>query len=92
MSDETAALTLADLEYELPDELIAQTPAEPRDASRLLVERRSTGALEDRIFSELPSLLRAATCWCATTRASSRRAASSTGRPAGASKCCSSAR
>ena len=58
MRDETAGLTLADLEYELPDELIAQTPAEPRDASRLLVERRSTGALEDRVFSELPSLLR----------------------------------
>ena len=58
MSDETAGLTLADLEYELPDELIAQTPVEPRDASRLLVERRATGALEDRVFSELPSLLR----------------------------------
>ena len=58
MSDESAGLTLADLEYELPDELIAQTPAEPRDASRLLVERRSTGALEDHVFSELPSLLR----------------------------------
>ena len=58
MRGETAALTLADLEYELPDELIAQTPAEPRDTSRLLVERRSTGALEDRSFSDLPSLLR----------------------------------
>ena len=58
MSDETAALTLADLEYELPDDLIAQTPAEPRDASRLLVARRATGALEDHVFSELPSLLR----------------------------------
>jgi S-adenosylmethionine:tRNA ribosyltransferase-isomerase len=58
VSDETAGLTLADLEYELPDELIAQTPLEPRDASRLLVERRATGALEDHVFSELPSLLR----------------------------------
>ena len=57
MSDETAGLSPADLEYELPDELIAQTPAEPRDASRLLVMRRSTGALEDHVFSELPSLL-----------------------------------
>jgi S-adenosylmethionine:tRNA ribosyltransferase-isomerase len=54
----TAGLTLADLEYELPDELIAQTPAEPRDTSRLLVERRSTGVLEDRSFSDLPLLLR----------------------------------
>ena len=58
MSDESVGLTLADLEYELPDELIAQTPAEPRDASRLLVQRRATGALEDHLFAELPALLR----------------------------------
>jgi S-adenosylmethionine:tRNA ribosyltransferase-isomerase len=43
----------------LPEELIAQSPAEPRDASRLLVARRAGGALEDRAFHELPSLLRA---------------------------------
>ena len=53
------ALKLSDLDYELPDELIAQTPVEPRDASRLLVARRETGALEDRVFSDLPGLLRA---------------------------------
>ncbi len=58
MSDETTGLTPADLEYELPVELIAQTPAEPRDSSRLLVIGRSSGAIEDRVFSELPSLLR----------------------------------
>jgi S-adenosylmethionine:tRNA ribosyltransferase-isomerase len=58
VSDEPAAITLADLEYELPDDLIAQTPAEPRDASRLLVARRASGALEDHVFSELPALLR----------------------------------
>jgi S-adenosylmethionine:tRNA ribosyltransferase-isomerase len=54
-----ARLSLADLEYELPEELIAQAPAEPRDASRLLVLRRASGALEDRVFAELPRLLRA---------------------------------
>jgi len=54
-----ADLRLSDLDYELPDELIAQTPADPRDASRLLVARRDTGALEDRVFSDLPDLLRA---------------------------------
>ena len=54
-----AALRLSDLDYELPDDLVAQTPAEPRDASRLLVARRETGALEDRVFSELPEFLRA---------------------------------
>jgi S-adenosylmethionine:tRNA ribosyltransferase-isomerase len=47
----------ARLDYELPEELIAQHPVEPRDASRLLVHRRSTGAVEHRRFDELPSLL-----------------------------------
>lgn len=53
-----APLRLADLEYDLPPELVAQRPAEPRDAARLLVYRRATGAIEDRVFRELPSLLR----------------------------------
>jgi S-adenosylmethionine:tRNA ribosyltransferase-isomerase len=59
MTDSGAELRLSDLDYQLPDELIAQMPAEPRDASRLLVARRQTGALEDHVFTELPSLLRA---------------------------------
>lgn len=45
------------LDYRLPPELIAQRPAEPRDASRLLVYRRETGEIEHRLFSELPDLL-----------------------------------
>jgi S-adenosylmethionine:tRNA ribosyltransferase-isomerase len=53
------ALTLADLDYELPPELVAQHPVEPRDASRLLVCHRGGGELEDRSFAELPALLRA---------------------------------
>jgi S-adenosylmethionine:tRNA ribosyltransferase-isomerase len=43
----------------LPRELIAQTPARPRDSSRLLVLRRDTGALEHRAFRDLPEYLRA---------------------------------
>ena len=46
-----------DLDYDLPSELIAQTPVEPRDSSRLLVHRLASGGIEHRIFSELPELL-----------------------------------
>ncbi len=45
------------LEYELPEELVAQTPIEPRDASRLLVYRRSSGAIEHRTVADLPDVL-----------------------------------
>jgi S-adenosylmethionine:tRNA ribosyltransferase-isomerase len=47
----------AELEYDLPAELIAQHPAERRDSSRLLVHRRESGEIEHRVFSELPYLL-----------------------------------
>jgi S-adenosylmethionine:tRNA ribosyltransferase-isomerase len=52
-------LRLDDLDYDLPQELVAQHPVEPRDASRLLVCRRGEGAIDDRVFAELPGLLRA---------------------------------
>jgi len=47
----------AELDYELPPELIAQRPAEPRDASRLLVFDRETGAVRHRTFTNLPDEL-----------------------------------
>ncbi|HLX20557.1 MAG TPA: tRNA preQ1(34) S-adenosylmethionine ribosyltransferase-isomerase QueA [Gaiellaceae bacterium] len=43
-----------DLEYDLPEELIAQHPAARRDESRLLVADRRTGAVRHRRFSDLP--------------------------------------
>jgi S-adenosylmethionine:tRNA ribosyltransferase-isomerase len=46
-----------ELEYELPPELIAQRPAEPRDASRLLVYRRRTGLIEHRVFTDVSDVL-----------------------------------
>ncbi len=49
-------------DYHLPPELIAQEPAEPRDASRLLVLDRARGPREDRRFAELPELLRSGDC------------------------------
>ena len=49
----------SDFHYELPPELIAQAPLAQRRASRLLVLDGATGAVEDRLFAELPELLRA---------------------------------
>jgi S-adenosylmethionine:tRNA ribosyltransferase-isomerase len=49
---------LDQLEYHLPDSQIAQRPLVRRDASRLLLLERSTGAIKDAHFANLPSLLR----------------------------------
>jgi S-adenosylmethionine:tRNA ribosyltransferase-isomerase len=48
---------LAEYDYDLPDEAIAQRPAEPRDASRLLVLNLADGAREHALFRDLPRFL-----------------------------------
>jgi S-adenosylmethionine:tRNA ribosyltransferase-isomerase len=50
-------MNLAELDYDLPPELVAQRPLAERDASRMLLLSRASGAWEDRQFCELPDLL-----------------------------------
>jgi len=54
-------LTLADFEFDLPEDRIALRPASPRDSARLLVVRPD-GALEDKIVRDLPGLLQPGDC------------------------------
>jgi S-adenosylmethionine:tRNA ribosyltransferase-isomerase len=49
----------SDFDYNLPESLIAQTPVEPRDASRLLVLHRGTGEIEHRVFRDIGDYLQA---------------------------------
>ena len=51
-----------DFWYDLPEELIAQTPLERRDSSRLMVMDRNTGALEHRHFYDIVSYLNPGDC------------------------------
>ncbi|MDQ7793919.1 MAG: tRNA preQ1(34) S-adenosylmethionine ribosyltransferase-isomerase QueA [bacterium] len=55
-------LRLEDFDYRLPPELIAQSPAEPRDSSRLLVLRRAAERMEHALFADLASYLGPADC------------------------------
>jgi S-adenosylmethionine:tRNA ribosyltransferase-isomerase len=47
----------SELDYDLPPDLVAQTPIEPRDRARLLVYRLGSGDVEHRTIAELPALL-----------------------------------
>lgn len=52
----------SDFAYDLPESLIAQTPIEPRDHSRMLVMDRRDGSLQDKHFYDLPEFLRPGDC------------------------------
>ena len=51
-------LTTHDFYYDLPEELIAQSPSDERDGCRLMVLNRDTGAVEHRIFRDIVEYLR----------------------------------
>jgi S-adenosylmethionine:tRNA ribosyltransferase-isomerase len=59
VNEELADLGVADFDFALPEELIAQEPPTERGQSRMLVLDRATGAYQDSQFAELPALLRA---------------------------------
>ena len=50
-------LKLSDFDYHLPEERIAQSPAEPRDSARLLRLCRQSGQIEDRVFRDIADML-----------------------------------
>ncbi len=52
----------SDFFYELPQNLIAQTPIEPRNASRMMVLHKDTGEIEHRIFRDLTEYLKPGDC------------------------------
>jgi len=52
-------MLVSEFDYDLPADLIAQTPVEPRDAARLMVYDRQGGVVEHTVFSRLPKFLSA---------------------------------
>jgi len=57
MAAPRSSYSLSDFDYELPESLIAQHPANPRDHSRLLVYNRSDRSITDEVFYHLPKYL-----------------------------------
>ena len=51
-------LRLSDFYYDLPEDRIAQTPAEPRDSSRLMVLNRTAKTIEHKVFSDILDYIR----------------------------------
>ena len=59
---EVIFLKKSDFYFDLPEELIAQTPIEKRDSSRLMCLDRSSGEVVHKVFSDLPGFLRPGDC------------------------------
>lgn len=59
---ENGTMHTSDYNFDLPEELIAQTPIEPRDESRLLTLDMDTGALGHRIFRDIETMLNTGDC------------------------------
>ena len=57
-------MELSEFDFDLPLELIAQRPPERRDAARMLLLDRKSGATEDHNFREFPDLLPAMNSLC----------------------------
>lgn len=55
-------MELSDFNYYLPEELIAQTPIEKRDESRLMVLDKNTGEIEHKIFRDIIDYLQPGDC------------------------------
>ncbi|MBZ4662505.1 MAG: queA [Caloramator sp.] len=55
-------MNVKDFYFDLPEELIAQTPIEPRDMSRLMVLDKKTGEIEHRIFKDIIEFLNEGDC------------------------------
>lgn len=58
----TSPLFLSDFDYDYPEELVASSPAEPRDSSLLLCVERASGAWRHLFFRDLPGLLSPGDC------------------------------
>ncbi len=51
-------MKVSDFDFDLPEDLIAQNPAEPRDSARLMVLKRNSGEIEHRIFRDVLEYLK----------------------------------
>ena len=56
-------MKLADFKYAIPRNLIAKTPAQPRDHSKMMVVDRKAQQIEDKVFYQIADYFRRAIAW-----------------------------